>query len=272
MTDLVAALSRKKGFIMTLGLIPALIALVISLIMPKEYLSITSILPANSRFSDRARYTAEQINELYSAFGSGDDLDRIFATARSYPVMMKMVDSFRLVEHYRISGKGSRARETALKEFREQCRIVKTEYGEIHVKVWDKNPDLASELANAMVAQTEKVHQDLYRSYYRSSLDRLQTAFDLLLTTGIDPIRGDSIQKDLLHGNAELEYYRRSITDYKMALLNPPSVLMVLEKAIPAVKPDRPRILLNVIACLLVGLFTGISAVLILTGMKTENR
>jgi capsular polysaccharide biosynthesis protein len=268
MADIIYALRRRRGFLLTMGLFPPLVALVISLVIPKEYLSHTSILPANSRLSDRARFTADQINELYSAFGSGDDLDRIFATARSQPVMMKIVDSFKLVGHYRLTGKGVKAREAALKEFRSRSSIVKTEYGEMHINVWDKDPDLAAGLANAMVAQTEKVHQDLYRSYYTSSLERLRHAFEQLRKDGLDEMPEDTSNMRRQQTGSEMEFYRRSITDYRMALLNPPPVLMVLEKAIPAVKPDRPKILVNVLATFLVSLFTGVAAVLLMSGQK----
>ncbi len=69
----------------------------------------------------------------------------------------------------------------------------------------------------------------------------------------------------------ELSYYRKSIADFRMAMQNPPPTLMVLEKAYPQVKPDKPRLLLNVLATFLVSLFTGVAAILLFTGTKNRE-
>lgn len=255
--DLPDRLKRHAFYLLAVASVPALVVLAVNLLTPREYLSKTSILPANSRFSDRARFGGAEVKELYSAFGSGDDLDRLYATARSHPVMMNIVDSFGLVRHYRLEKRREGAREAALRKFRRNCSILKTEYGEIHIKVWDRDRQLAADLANAMVARTEKVHQDIYREYFASSLQKMESSFE---GVGAKPDGkvGTVVDTQLLRN------YHRSLTDYQMALLNPPPALMVLERAIPSVKHDRPRIALNVIASALVGLFTGVAAVLLL--------
>lgn len=259
-------LKRNARFLLAATLLPALASLAVSLILPREYLSRTSVLPANSRFSDRARFANTEIKELYSAFGSGDDLDRLYATLRSHPVMMHIVDSFNLVAHYRLQNRKERAREAALLEFRENCSILKTEYGEIHVKVWDRDRELSARLANAMVSRAERVHQDLYRDYFSSSLQKLETAY-AGMKRGLDSIGGmgpDSLATD----SRVMSNYLRSISDYRMALLNPPPSLMILEKAIPSVRHDRPKYLLNTVAAALVGSFTALAILLLLPFFK----
>jgi uncharacterized protein involved in exopolysaccharide biosynthesis len=56
-----------------------------------------------------------------------------------------------------------------------------------------------------------------------------------------------------------------------MAMQNPPPTLMVLEKAYPSVKPDKPKLLLNVVLTFLVSLFTGIAAVLLFASDKSRE-
>ena len=269
--DLFDILKKRKRFILLMVVVPTMVAFLLNILMTREYFSKTSILPANSRFSDKSRFTAEEITELYSVFSSGDDLDRLYATARSYPVMMKMVDSFGLVKHYRIKKTDERGREAALKEFHEQCGIFKTEYGEIHIKVWDRDRILAADIANAMVAQTEKAHQQLYRDYYSTSLEKLERAYATLLDSEKDVMAKDTARISGSIAYKQLDYYRRAMTDLRMALLNPPAALMVLEKAIPSVKPDRPKVLVNVVATFLVSLFTAVAAALLLPAFNKKS-
>jgi uncharacterized protein involved in exopolysaccharide biosynthesis len=56
-----------------------------------------------------------------------------------------------------------------------------------------------------------------------------------------------------------------------MAMQNPPPTLMVLEKAYPSVKPDKPKLLLNLVLTFLVSLFTGIAAVLLFAHDKNRE-
>jgi hypothetical protein len=259
---------RHRKFLFLAVALPTLTALVVSLIIPKQYLSQTSVLPANSRFSDKSRFTAEEITELYSVFSSGDDLDRLYATARSRPVMMKMVDSFGLIKHYKIKKADEKGREEALRIFRTKCGIFKTEYGEMHVKVTDRDRVLAAAIANGMVFQTEKAHQDLYRDYYSTTLRKLESAYSILQVTEGDVRTGDSSLVKSGTPSRQLDYYRRAMTDIRMALLNPPSALVILERAVPSVKAESPKVLINVVATMLVSLFTAFAMVLLLPGFK----
>ena len=266
--DIKEIVIRHRRFLFLAVALPTLTALVVSLIIPKQYLSQTSVLPANSRFSDKSRFTAEEITELYSVFSSGDDLDRLYATARSSPVMMKMVDSFGLIKHYKIKNADEKSREEALRIFRTKCGIFKTEYGEMHVKVTDRDRVLAADIANAMVFQTEKAHQDLYRDYYSTTLKKLESAYTTLQLTEENVLAGDSSKVKLGGPTHQLDYYRRAMTDIRMALLNPPPALVILERAVPSVRAESPKVLINVAATLLVSMFTAFAMVLLLPGFK----
>lgn len=268
--ELLPTLRKHMRFLALMVGLPTFVALLICLLLPKEYLSRVSVLPANSRFSDKSRYTAEEITELYSVFSSGDDLDRLYATARSWPVMTKIIDSFGLVKHYRIRKDDERGRENALKMFRKNCGIFKTEYGEMHIKVWDRNRQLAADIANAMVAQTEKAHQEMYRAYYATSLQKLERAYAALQSTEGDVPGGDSTGLRRPPPTHQLDYYRRAMTDLRMALLTPPPALVVLEKAIPSVKADKPQVLVNVLATFLISLFTGLAIVFLLPVFRNK--
>lgn len=266
--DIKDIVTRHRRFLLIAVALPTLTALVVSLVIPKQYLSKASVLPANSRFSDKSRFTAEEITELYSVFSSGDDLDRLYATARSWPVMMKMVDSFGLIKHYKIRKADEKGREEALRIFRTKCGIFKTEYGEMHVKVTDRDRVLAAAIANAMVFQTEKAHQDLYRDYYSTTLRKLETSYEALKTSEGDVRAVDSSRAAPDAPTHQLDYYRRAITDIRMALLNPPQALVVLERAVPSVKAESPKVVVNVVATFLVSLFTAFAMVLLLPGFK----
>jgi capsular polysaccharide biosynthesis protein len=180
---------RHSKFLMLIVLLPVLTAIILSLVLPKEYLSKSSILPVNSRLTDKARYSSDEIAELYSAFGNGEDLDRLYATARSGSVIMKIVDSFNLTGYYRLQHKKAFAPEAAAKELRSSIDIRKTEYGELQIRVWDKEPQMASYICNAIVDRIDKIHKELYQEFYAASLKKMEQIYSqkLSLSRTSDP-------------------------------------------------------------------------------------
>lgn len=271
MDELIARFRKHTRFLVLIVLLPVLTALILSVVLPKKYVSRSSILPVNSRLTDKGRFSGDEIAELYSAYGSGDDLDRLYATARSNSVMLKIVDSFNLSGYYKLKQKKNYAREAAARKLASESDIRKTEYGELQIRVWDKDSVMAASLCNAIVDRMDKVHKEMYLDFYAGTLQKLEQTYaqKLSMARSVGTDQGKTDSSLLL--SEELSYYRKSIADFRMAMQNPPPTLMVLEKAYPQVKPDKPRLLLNVLAAFLVSLFTGVAAILLFTGTKNKE-
>jgi len=104
----------------------------------------------------------------------------------------------------------------------------------------------------------------MYRDYYAASLRKLEAAYGQLQASEAGVPGPDSSSRRASPPTHQLDYYRRAMTDLRMALLNPPPALVVLEKAIPTVKADKPKVLVNVAATFLISLFTGLAIVILL--------
>jgi len=239
---------RNKLLIMT-GAVTA-VALVVSLLLPNEYLSQASILPANSKMMDKQRLFSDNIQELYSAYGNAEDLDRLYATMRSNEVLNVVADSFQLIQHYQLTNTQN-GRIKSYKKFRKNLELEKTEYGEIRIRVWDKDSVLSAQLANAIVARTIEVSDKMFTAFYEQSISRMQK--EIMVKSGMMASVNDSLQKNEL--NRELAIIRNRMTEYKVAQLNPPPSVFILEKAVPSPIADKPRVLLNVIVSFILGAF-----------------
>ena len=228
---------RYRRLVWASVLLPVLIAAVLSLVLPPYYRGQASVLPVNSRLSDKGRFTADEIAELYSTFGGGDDLDRVHATAQSENLFRRIIDSFRLVQVYALERKGAAAMELAVKRLRKHTDIGRTEDGALRIRVWDRDAQRAADIANAFVWEINAVHQGLHRKFYAATAASMRKAFEE---------QADSADSDL---------YRRNIAGLALAAQHPPPAVLVVEDAVAAAKPDRPRFWLNIIATLLVSVF-----------------
>jgi capsular polysaccharide biosynthesis protein len=234
----------------------ALLALVLSLVVPKQFLSEASVLPANSKLMDKQRMFGENIQELYSAYGASDDLDRLMATLNSSSVLQAVADSLHLTAHYGIDEPN--ARKKALKKLSKQLKMQRSEYGDISLKVWDKDPAMALKIANLILENTQHLYDEMFAGYYQRSIARLENELkvkeDLILGWNDSlAMKSSSLFSD------EHNMIRRKITEYRITQMNPPAAMFILAKPELAVQYDKPNVLLNTIIAAAVAFFAVIA-------------
>src|SRR5215470_2133201 len=81
MPDLFDIIARWWKRILALVLITIAITTVVVLLIPKKYLGVATALPASTYAQDKAGVFSQNMQNLYSALGSPDDLDMIVGTA-----------------------------------------------------------------------------------------------------------------------------------------------------------------------------------------------
>ena len=241
----------KKGWIIGFNLLAALGALVVTLLMPKEYLAEASLLPANSRMMDKQRLFGENIQELYSAYGGSDDLDRLFATMESASVLQHVTDSLNLIGYYKLSGKKN-ARIVARKNLEQQIKLIRSEYGELRLRVWDKDTTMSERIAGALIVRTQQVFDDMFRLYYDRSIGNLQRELDAR-----NQLPADSLAKVV--NATDKAFLQNRIAEYQVTRLNPPPAFIVMEQPMASTIADRPRLLMNLLAAIFFATFTSVA-------------
>jgi capsular polysaccharide biosynthesis protein len=223
-----------------------LLAFTVSLFLPKEYLSEASVLPANSKMMDKQAMFGSNIQELYSAYGEAEDLDRLMATLHSPTVLQFVSDSLDLSSHYNVKGEDAGRR--AMVRLTKHVTLNRSEYGEIKIKVWDKDPGKAQDIAALILSRTQQVYDEMFAGYYDRSINRLEKEYQVILT--------DTSQGATSTNSSDLELVRNRIAEYRMARLNPPAAIFILARPEKTVLPDKPDVAFNTVFAALVGLFT----------------
>lgn len=262
-------------------LLSIVIAGVIVFIQPRQYLSTATALPATSVLSDKATIFSDNIEGLYSVLGSADDLERVIGTAQLDTVYLAVTDQFNLFDHYKVANnKNPRARAARL--LRSSSRVMKSEYGELKIKVWDTDKNLAPQLANAILDKLEAIHQDLQNEGNKTSLNSLLRARETTLAeidsinsflrnADITPERAEPYTTRRKVLNEQLEKFERLISEYQLMLSNKPAVLMVVERAKQALRPDKPKRLYIMIAVTFLSLVFALLAALVLERKKASR-
>ena len=287
MPDLFSIFSRRWKFILGFTLAATLLATIAAYLSPRKYLSTTTALPANSVMSDKARIFNSNIEALYSEYGSPDELDRIEGTALLDTIFIVTAKEQNLATHYELQSDQEGLFKAAMK-LKKNTRINRSAYGELKIKVWDRDRDLAAALANSLLQKIQDLHQQLNQRNNALVLGRIREDYKKKLDEFINgnrpPATGqvtDTFQSISASGNQEINLvrtnalkeqlvqYENLINQYELALNTQMPVLLVVEKARPAIWPDKPKMIQTVLLAFFAGLVFSILLAMFLESRKS---
>ena len=246
------ALLQKQWKIISIFVLGSVTAASITVYtVPAYFKSTATVVSANPYLADKARLFNTNIQSLYSYFGSGDDLDRIYGIAEMDTTLKKLVDEFSLITYYKLDNDSlPLLRRKAVLLLRKDLSLQKTELAQVKIIVWTKNKSLSSAIANRMVAIIEETESEIWQKNYSLSLSKLTGSVLVKeqeyqgLSDGISGTTGGKRELGMAKMQSLLEQikqYRKTADEYTLAAQTPPSVLYVMESAVPAAKAERPN-------------------------------
>lgn len=253
---------------------PMLLVLVLSLVTTgvivytqrPEFRSVATAVPANSYTADKAKIFNSNIDQLYSALGTPDDLDMVLGTGKLDTVYLAVARRFNLQDHYKTEEQGEAALTKAAWLLKRNCSVVKSEYGELKVSVWDTDKQLAPQLANAVLEQLQLIHQHLQQAGNEASLTAVK-AMKAQVSRQLDSATVE--QQQVL--KTKLAEYDRLIGEYELVLLHPTPALLVVEAARVSEWPDRPKRLQWMLGTAVLALLFGLLIAAVLESRKSPK-
>ena len=108
----------------------------------------------------------------FNLFGEVEEAERLLQVLESARVRDRVAERFDLMNHYEIDSL-SRFRKTILNNiYRQQVKFRRTQYGAVEVRVRDKDPEMAADMANYVTALVDTVMNEIRR-------ERLTLAHDV---------------------------------------------------------------------------------------------
>lgn len=273
MPDLFDLIWRWRKQILLLVLTTLIVTSAIVFLIPKKYLSVATALPASSYATDKSLVFSQNLQVLYSTLGLPDDLDKIVGTARLDTVYRSVIADLHLAEHFGLSKTDPNAISKAAPVLQKHTRVFKSDYGELKVKVWDVDREVAANLANAIMEKLEQMHQDIQTANNSTMLSKINEEYlnkknDYgKLTDSLQHLPNAS-QTDLLMVQKssllqQIQEYEKLISQYKLMVDAKPQALITIEKATPAVSPDQPKPLRAITAAVILSfLFASLTALI----------
>jgi len=279
MPDLFDLLIRWWKQIVFLVVITLIVTVIIVLFAPKKYLAAATALPASGYNADKTGVFSQNLQNLYSALGTADDLDMVLGSAHLDTIYCAVADELDLASYYAIDKSDTNSTRKAASILKKRTRVIKGDYGELKVKVWDGDAKRAASFANAVMEKLEQLQEDIQKinnNILLSKISEQYTQKKLDFEKISDSIQHTNSQtaSDLLNAHKssllqQLTEYEKLIDQYKLVVSAKPQVLIIIERAVPPLHADSPKATELIVGAGLLSLFFGVLTASILERRMT---
>ena len=192
----VRLLFRRYRFLLLVSFLSGVLTLVVVFLMPKWYTARATILPPHEdtpSFQAMNQFTASLQLDRFLPFTEQITLSDIYlAIMDSDTVARRLIERFDLAEYY-----GQSTMVKTMKELRSRSTVAPTLKRVLEVKVEDKDPQMAADLANAYVEELDTLFRET-----RSTAGKRQRLF---LETRVEEERADIDSLDVALADMQKE-------------------------------------------------------------------
>ncbi|MDR4987894.1 MAG: hypothetical protein RG741_03530 [Bacteroidales bacterium] len=144
-------------------------------ITPKFQSSVT-MFPATATSLSRSVLTGGNVpSQDFLEYGEVEDAERLLQVLESATIREVIIERFNLLDHYGISEDAQYKRTRLTQEYRSNISFRRTQYGAVEIRVRDKDPAMAADIANELAALADTVQNELRH-------ERAQLAYDVAKT------------------------------------------------------------------------------------------
>lgn len=187
--DIIAVLWRWRKKIISLTAIVAIGAIIISLILPNYYKASTTFYAASE---DMGKPTPiGEIDRNIRYYGTDTDVDRLLTIANSGELKTRLIQEFRLYEHYEIDPASKNAEHKINQKLSKLYNVTKTKLDAIELSIEDTDPEIAARIANSA---RDKIN-DSSQKTLKDGQANLLKAFEQKITDNENQLKflGDSL-------------------------------------------------------------------------------
>lgn len=167
--DWILTLSRHRVFLLAWVFVLTLASIVTVLLLPKTYTSTVVLMPPEDEKGNLSSLIKNlpigklpfNPSGLLGGGGGGSKENAFLVILLSRTMMEKTIDRFNLVEVYKFHEKKRYFIEDVFKKFMDKVTVDVTEQGALTIRVDDRSPQRAADMANFMAGQLDSIYKEL---------------------------------------------------------------------------------------------------------------
>ena len=173
------------------------------------------------------------------------EADRLIQMLESETMISKVIEANRLIDYYKVNPARKDAMGQVGKQFRKDVQVIRTRYMSVVIKARMKSPELAADVVNTFIDQTNTVRNEVIRTglaeqmesvaeTYQQILERVNLLGDSLYALSQKP-GNEQVQllyyrlRFLQGESADREYIIKLLSEQPITMLQPTDELLVAE-------------------------------------------
>lgn len=213
---LLTVLWRFKYLLLIGGVLAAVLGGGIASMQPQQYRASVKLYPTNPKND------ADILD--FQEFGYDVDADRFMEVLRSNRIRDSLIDQFGLIEHYNIDTTRATWRQQLRNQYQQNITLDRTKFMSVTVTVKDQDPQVAAEMANALVAYGDQLKARLLKQNVRRLLNSIEQQYrskqrevDSLMA-GLQQEKQQSADEAVRRLRRKIEQKANEINDLQAAL------------------------------------------------------
>jgi len=220
--------SKRIVFVaLAIGIVTALI----SLFLPDYYRANTVFYAASPDLSLPSPLNTG--SDRMQVYGNDYDIDRLISISESNELVQHLIQKFDLYTHYQIDSSEAKSKFKIKEKFLSLYEVNKTKYGAISLSVEDKDPKMASTVANEAREKIGEIAQRLIKGSQKKTLDSYYTNISdksANLAALNDSLRREKGKYGIIDLTSQAEVLATNKADVDLSLYNNLGVLTKMKE------------------------------------------
>jgi len=161
--NLLSFIFQRWKFLLVITILAGMASTVIAFLLPVKYKSTVILFPSQNHNISRGALSALS-NETkdYLSFGENEDAEQLLQVLKSDAVMYSLEKKFNLLNYYKLENEKNR--DYMFKGYYSDLFVyAMTEYESIEIKVYDGDPNMASQMANEAAHLADSIYRQIFR-------------------------------------------------------------------------------------------------------------
>ncbi len=176
--DLLIYIWKKRWILMTVGLVAAVAAVIVSILITPLFEASVIMFPTSS-----ASISKELLVQNYSGrqnihgFGEEEQAEQLLQILNSEPIRTRIIDKYNLMEHYEIDPEEKYPMTKLFEQYKSNINFRLTEFMSVEISVMDKDPELSAIIANNISDLVDTVYNHMKKERAKEALRLVEREF-----------------------------------------------------------------------------------------------
>lgn len=134
-----------------------------SYLIEEKYKAQVILFPSTQASASKALLTDNYIKEDFMGIGEEEEAEQLLQVLMSDEIRTRIIKKYDLMAHYGIDPEADYPVTRLNEEFEDNISFSRTEYQSIKIEVWDKDPQMAADMANDIAALVDTMMNKMKR-------------------------------------------------------------------------------------------------------------